>query len=502
MLAVACSSSAESSTAGDSAADGVVQGTETPATETLEFDIADLELIPGDVDTGSVDVAGTTIEYVVSIPEGFEIGDRAPVLLALPPGGQSLETARSTLDRVYVAEAQRLGWVVVSPAAPDGVRFFDGAEGSLPGFVDWIEAWVEPEGGAPHVAGISNGGISAFRYATQNPDRTQSVITFPGFPRGDDRNVLDQLAEIPVRMYVGGDDTNWIGPAEDATALLQQAGGDVELVIFPGEGHRIDSASDGTLVFAQLESFRDGGTPDADAVEEPVEENAVAESNSVEVEPAISPGAVANGVVSIDGTAIEYVTAVPSGFAPGDAAPVLLAFPPGDQSYDLTEGLVRGTYASEALRLGWVVISPAAPGGVRFTEGSEALLPGFLDWAETWVMPEGGAPHVIGISNGGLSAFRYAGGNTDRVLSLIVFPGFPQAPADRSAFADLTNVPIRMFVGGLDEPWIGPSEDTVDAVEQVGGDISLTIFEGEGHVMNSTRDGTVLFEQLESFRQR
>ncbi len=513
LLAAACGSAGETAandvadTDAEDAAEAVA-GTDdgaAEAVETLEFDTSDLEIAPGAVETGSVDVAGTTIEYVVSVPEGFERGDTAPVLLALPPGGQSLSTTESTVDRVYAAEAQRLGWVVVSPAAPNGVRFFDGAEESLPGFVDWIEAWVTPEGGAPHVAGISNGGISAFRYATQNPDRTLSVITFPGFPRGDaDRAALDGLVDIPVRMYVGGDDTGWIGPAETTVESLEAIGGDIELEIFPGEGHGIESTSDGTLVFEQLESFRVGSDDvetNADTDEtDTTEENAVAEAATTE--PAIQAGAVSNGIVTIDGSPIEYVTAVPSGFEAGDTAPVLLAFPPGDQSFSLTESLVRGTYASEALRLGWVVISPAAPEGVRFTQGSEVLLPGFVDWAETWVTPEGGTPHVIGISNGGLSAFRYAGENTDRIQSLVVFPGFPQSPADRAAFADLTDVPIRMFVGGLDEPWIGPSQDTVTTVEELGGDISLTVFDGEGHVMDSTRDGTVLFEQLEGFRTR
>jgi len=32
------------------------------------------------------------------------------------------------------------------------------------------------------------------------------------------------------------------------------------------------------------------------------------------------------------------------------------------------------------------------------------------------------------------------------------------------------------------------------------GDVQLTIFEGEGHIMDSTSDGVLVFEQLESFR--
>lgn len=242
---------------------------------------------------------------------------------------------------------------------------------------------------------------------------------------------------------------------------------------------------------------------------EPVATEAAAETQLVDEEtssvisdsaPAFEAGAVATGSVEIDGTVIDYVTSAPPGFSLGDEAPLLLAFPPGGQDLSLTQSLVSGTYAAEAQRLGWVVISPAAPQGVLFFNGSEALVPGLLDWAETWVTPEGGAPHVAGVSNGGISSFRYAAENPNRVLSLVSFPGFPRSTSDQAALTDLTGIPIRMYVGGTDTNWIPPAEETVEAFTEAGGDIELTIFPGEGHVMSSTQDGTVIFEQLESFR--
>ncbi len=216
--------------------------------------------------------------------------------------------------------------------------------------------------------------------------------------------------------------------------------------------------------------------------------------------PALEAGGTSVGSVEIDGTEIEYVTSVPDGFTVGDEAPLLLAFPPGGQDLGLTQSLVEGTYAPEAQRLGWVVISPAAPAGVKYFDGSEALVPGFLNWVETWVAPEGGAPHVAGVSNGGISSFRYAAQNPDRVRSIISFPGFPRSSGDQEALPDLVGVPIRMYVGEADTSWIPPAEEAVASFTDAGGDIELTIFPGEGHVMASTRDGTVIFEQLEAFR--
>ena len=262
LLAAACSSSTDvAAGAGGEDGDAATEATaeEEVEEEETETVVPNTEpaIVAGATSTGSVEIGGTTIDYAVTVPADFEVGDEAPVLLAFPPGGQDLALTENIVAGTYFSEAQRLGWVVLSPAAPNGELFFNGSEALVPGLLDWAETWVTPEGGAPHVAGISNGGISSFRYATQNPDRVQSLIAFPGFPRGDDdRAALPDLADVPVRLFVGGLDTNWIGPAEDAVESLTTAGADAELTIFEGEGHVMDSTRDGTVVFELLESFR------------------------------------------------------------------------------------------------------------------------------------------------------------------------------------------------------------------------------------------------------
>ena len=235
-------------------------------------------------------------------------------------------------------------------------------------------------------------------------------------------------------------------------------------------------------------------------VAEVIEEAEVEAAPTPDTAPAIEAGGVAQGTVEINGVAIDYVTSTPDGFEIGNDAPLLLAFPPGPQDLGLTQSIVQGTYNAEAQRLGWVVISPAATDEGLYFQGSEELVPGLLDWVETWVTPEGGAPHVAGISNGGISAFRYSALNPDRVQSLITFPGFARSSEDQAALSELADIPVRLFVGGLDTGWISPAEEAVASLTGFGGDAELTVFEGEGHVMDSTRDGTVVFEQLEDFR--
>lgn len=229
-------------------------------------------------------------------------------------------------------------------------------------------------------------------------------------------------------------------------------------------------------------------------------EPAVDQSTASLAAPSVAEAAVASGSVEIEGVVIEYVTSAPEGFQVGSTVPVLLALPPGGQDLGLARRLVENTYAPEANRLGWVVVSPAAPGGELFFDGSETLLPGFVEWIETWATLEGGALHVAGVSNGGISAFRYAALNPELVRSVITFPGFARSDDDRTALADLTNVPIRMFVGENDTSWVDAGKRTVDEIRSVGGDVELTVFQGEGHIMTSTADGTLVFELLESFR--
>lgn len=216
---------------------------------------------------------------------------------------------------------------------------------------------------------------------------------------------------------------------------------------------------------------------------------------------AFTPGQVSHSAVVIDGTRFEYATLVPEGFDLGDTAPVLVALPPGNQNIELTLTLMAETYGRPALDNGWVVVSPAAPEGQLWVTGAETLMPEFLDWINGWVTPEGGKPHLIGVSNGGVSAFRIAGQQPEAFQSLTVFPGFPNSTADLDALAALGDIPIRMYVGERDEVWRGAMEQTVELLAEQEADARLEIIANEGHFIQSLADGVRLFEELEVLRQ-
>jgi dipeptidyl aminopeptidase/acylaminoacyl peptidase len=68
-------------------------------------------------------VAGVTVQYRVVLPGGYDATKAYPGIIALGGGPQTMNTVDSILSRNFRAEAEKRGYVVVAPAAPDGQRF-------------------------------------------------------------------------------------------------------------------------------------------------------------------------------------------------------------------------------------------------------------------------------------------------------------------------------------------------------------------------------------------
>jgi pimeloyl-ACP methyl ester carboxylesterase len=203
--------------------------------------------------------------------------------------------------------------------------------------------------------------------------------------------------------------------------------------------------------------------------------------------------------VDVEGTAVEYAVVTPPGFEPGDAVPVVLALPPGGQDRDTTERVTAQIYATEASARGFVVLSPVAPGALFF-QGSEDLIPGFLDATAVSYPPLGDRYLLAGVSNGGLSAFRVIGAQPDRFAALFVFPGYPSSDEDRARLTDLAGIPVQMYVGGDDTGWVTPMQATLTALRDAGIEADLEVVEGEGHIISQLGDGKALFDFFDQHR--
>jgi len=201
---------------------------------------------------------GTTLTYAVALPEAFDPAKPHPLLLAFPPGPQTRAMVEAGFRGYWGEQATRRGWVVVSPVAPDGQLFFRGAEKLVPALLREIRIRFRIEGNRMHLAGVSNGGLSAFRVATSHPFEFQSLTVLPGFPPGDeDWQRLGRLKGMVVHLFAGGADTGWAEREKRAAEALNKLGIRAELKIFPGEGH-VPPSLEGDVIMNLLEGLHTG----------------------------------------------------------------------------------------------------------------------------------------------------------------------------------------------------------------------------------------------------
>jgi len=205
---------------------------------------------------------------------------------------------------------------------------------------------------------------------------------------------------------------------------------------------------------------------------------------------------------NIDGTTLTYALVVPEGIAERSAQqlPTLLAFPPGGQDRGLVEFGLDEYWLEQARSRGWLVVSPVAPDGKLFFQGSELLIPGLLAEIAGVYQPETGRVHLGGISNGGISAFRIASLYPELVASVVTLPGFPVNDGDLRAL-DASEFPITMWAGETDTSWVESMLEVDARLRPLGRDVSATVVPGAGHVIAADEEFlTDIWSALESAR--
>ena len=220
---------------------------------------------PGERRERTLELPGSAVlEYEVVMPERASPDGVYPALLVLPPGSQD-SSAVVMGTRSFDPECRGRGWVVVSPRAPGGVLFFRGSEKHLPALLAEVQRFIRVEGGKWHVGGVSNGGISALRFAVERPDLVRSVMTLPGYPLPQDEPRLGVLRGVSIRMYVGSDDrVEWTDAAQRTLEKGKALGLDITLDVRAGQSHHIANL-EGKEVFDVLDKLRvREGTPSAE----------------------------------------------------------------------------------------------------------------------------------------------------------------------------------------------------------------------------------------------
>src|SRR6202162_6239161 len=99
------------------------------------------------------------------LPDDYNPTKVYPAILAFGGGPQTMNTVDNILSRNFRAEAEKRGYIVVAPAAPDGDLFFEDGDRIFPEFLKMIEADYKIRDNKFHIAGPSNGGSGSFHCA-------------------------------------------------------------------------------------------------------------------------------------------------------------------------------------------------------------------------------------------------------------------------------------------------------------------------------------------------
>jgi poly(3-hydroxybutyrate) depolymerase len=184
---------------------------------------------------------GIKMDYLLCLPKNWVASKEYPTILAFCGAEQDLATAQYTMQANWQAEAEKRGYVIIMPVAPNGQLFFEGGERIFPDFLDRMKSEHRLSGGKLHVAGRSNGGVSAFHVAIAFPEYFQSVTVYPGFVTDEDMNHADRLKGIPVKMACGQLDAEWLQYGRIQSAQLSAMGIRAWLQVETGCNHGIES---------------------------------------------------------------------------------------------------------------------------------------------------------------------------------------------------------------------------------------------------------------------
>src|SRR6202047_5179385 len=86
------------------------------------------------------EVGGTTVHYKIVLPDGYDPAKAYPAILAMGGGPQNMNTVDNILHRNFRAEAEKRGYIVVAPAAPEDDLFFEEGDRIFPEFLEKILA--------------------------------------------------------------------------------------------------------------------------------------------------------------------------------------------------------------------------------------------------------------------------------------------------------------------------------------------------------------------------
>lgn len=223
---------------------------------------AALSVLAGGADAAIQDrsarLAGVRVDYKVALPVGYDAAKAYPLILVFGGGDQTIQGAQSTVEQDWRAEAEKRGYIVVSPAAPGGDLYLAKGDRVIPAFLQLIRRDYRITGRI-HIAGHSNGGVSAFHLAALYPDQFSTVTGYPGLWEDDpEADFPATLKSLCIYMHVGDRDDRWVRFMQAQAKDMASQGYTVRFTIEPNQDHRLRAAELGLQkrMFDEIESCR------------------------------------------------------------------------------------------------------------------------------------------------------------------------------------------------------------------------------------------------------
>ena len=208
----------------------------------------------------TMDVSGTDVHYKIVLPKDYDPAKTYPAVLAFPPGSQTMDMVLTTVLRNWQPEAERRGYIVVTPAAPLGRTFVREGAGVFPEFIEKLLAEYKIRGNKFYIAGMSNGGLSAFHIAASFPQYFWSITGFPGYLPDATPERMNALKGMCINMYGGELDTGWVSAMEKQAAEFRAQGFTVRMSVEKGQGHVMSTLTGpgSARLFNQIEQSPQG----------------------------------------------------------------------------------------------------------------------------------------------------------------------------------------------------------------------------------------------------
>jgi dipeptidyl aminopeptidase/acylaminoacyl peptidase len=182
-----------------------------------------------------------TVQYEVVLPPNYSASRTYPGVLAFVGGGQTWDMVKREVQRTWKPEAERRGYVVVVPAAPGGQLFSETGDRVFPDFAEQLLKDFKIDGGKFHIAGHSNGGLSAFHIAAQYPQYFRSITGFPGYLTEETNGIIERIRPMCIYMHVGQRDDSWKASMRAQVERFERRGIRAHFQIEPNQEHLIET---------------------------------------------------------------------------------------------------------------------------------------------------------------------------------------------------------------------------------------------------------------------